>query len=43
MSDRKNDHYLDEVGIKFKIIVSSLAIMLNGIVFVWYFSLSGLK
>ena len=43
MTDIKSDIVSEGVGQKFRIIVGSLAILLNGLVFVWYFFFSGLR
>ncbi|WP_320663938.1 hypothetical protein [Prochlorococcus sp. MIT 1223] len=42
MPKLKSDSSSIEVGTRFKIIVGSLAVLLNGFVFTWYFFYSGL-
>ena len=43
MPDVKLNPDSDDVGMKFKIIVISVTIGLNAIVFIWYFFFSGLS
>ncbi len=43
MADIKTNSDSEEVGIKFKVIIASLTITLNGIIFTWYFFFSGLR
>ena len=42
MPDVKLNSRSDDVGMKFKVIVISVTLGLNAIVFIWYFFFSGL-